>query len=849
MNNKLLGALMFSVLLAGCGDDNTKNPDNIKPVEPAPDSTAPKSNDPVWKYVTHGYIGLDGVSESRGKVHVSLGRRFDEVQTWGFACQLGANGLPSTVVVEEHGKKVTKQLYPKDADGTFDIRAAYQLNKPMDELTDEDRNKFFSTDCITRSKKFSIDGNEYYEMLRVRATNPELSASLDRNGHDVFADFNNDGNIVQLDASENGIDNPRPVIGENGDGQVELEIDLDEMNKWLENVGDHLGKGTARPDIYQLNHFSAFDLFRYIDFIRDDLEINITAVPFHSSKHGYSKLKIDNYELSELNTYEFTVNWDVNGDGKFTEVDNSYISSKFDKYNRQLELSHDKSYPAYFESNRWHFKANGDRGIDRGDRQLLTAFNYINIDRFSIREGQDVRFFPEAPTYTERRQWLWRNDIERHINQGGKINVPNEKAYPIDDKGRPYTYVNDFYFFDGDFYDRESATEEDYHQYALDMKVYPSNLRSDMYKPGVITAIDIMLSSNTHMDEKTGEFLLNDIDTPRFELSFWPLMVSGAIVNQFGVERAPIFGIGSGASVGNGLWMNFANKYAMEEFGAMVTDCDHYNIDGEQIFYKGKPLPDVKNTIVLDLKMCFLNNRNNSQGGYFTYDMLSSTHLPYGIEEFELTIYPQGRDAKYPVYDVNDTHDYVFNSGAVTMHKMDSKTYPAVAPDIATVSRLTTPTEDNPSGSAAVLKESHFGWKVADCTLCHNEAKDPKGHGGSSWPVNSASGFDTVQPYFCASCHGSNGAPEAHGAITTCFWCHSANSDGGLPNHGDAGALFLRKQDEFLGNVEFGSKRSPNTWGEQDKYPDTHMPKNSTYLMSKEWPDPWACGTCHIDKQ
>lgn len=113
-----------------------------------------------------------------------------------------------------------------------------------------------------------------------------------------------------------------------------------------------------------------------------------------------------------------------------------------------------------------------------------------------------------------------------------------------------------------------------------------------------------------------------------------------------------------------------------------------------------------------------------------------------------------------PLIHGKQTYDYDFGSPK--------------APDVATLRRFELPSKGQ--NNAPILDESHFGWKIADCTECHDDTRQPLGHGGHSWPINSADGFDVTQPYFCASCHGNNGAPVAHKTETRCFMCHSRDN-------------------------------------------------------------------------
>ncbi|WP_028114603.1 hypothetical protein [Ferrimonas kyonanensis] len=794
-----------------------------------PPSNAAGPDNPAWKHVDQGYIDLNGKSESTGIVTISLGRRINSVQQWMYACAIDANGNPVTKVAENGA---ITQLYPKDPDGTFAIRAAKQLGKSVNDLTEQDKGRFFGTDCVSNNTLIDVDGVQYPKLLQIRARASGAEPDSD------FADVNNDGIIINYDAAAQGIATHEPSI--NSKYPTTFEVNLDDVELWLNNVGDALTKGTSRPDLFQQGHFSAFDVFRYVDYLRSDLEITITAVPYN--------FEGNDYPLSELNTYEFTVNWDVNGDGIFDASDNQFSTSEIDDATPALEQRYDRQYPAYYNSNRWHFKFNNSRGYGKGDRTTLNGQNYIQIDRFLAREDQELRFFPELAGYTERREWLMKHDIKRHLANGGKINVPNDQAYPIDEQGRPYTFMELPYFLDGDVYDPNNLPTPI--PYAAHMKVTPHNLRSDMYQPGVITLMDIFLSANDHIANDDGTVLVDDPGTPTFAFSFWPVLSSGAIVNQFGLDKAPLFGQSAGGIPGGGIMIGFGSFFSSGEFGANVQDCRKFNIDGEQrLAGNGTPIPGVDQSIPYQAdRLCLLNFKNNGSGGYFVPDMLSAYQMPYGMERFSIMPYPIGRDpdVKDFLFYLNESYDFNFNRYESRIANNIPGSEGSIAADTATVRRLEIPPKNHSTGNAPLLNQTHFGWKIADCTQCHNDQKDPKGHGGSSWPVNSAEGFDNVQPYYCASCHGNNGAPQGHGAIATCYWCHAPDS--GLKNHGAASSNRLLHEQDWIANIIDGGTRNPNDWGNFSPYGARHVSTNSYYDTDKTWPDPWACGTCHQDQ-
>lgn len=818
MNNKFALASLLLLGLAACGsDDEPSTPIDPTPPPVNPDSTAPTPDHPGWEDVNTGYIDLNGKSESTGKVNVFIGRRVDTVQMWQYACAIDGTGKP-VMKTDESGKLT--QLYPVDVDGNFDLRVAAQLNIDTELLTAEHKQQFFGTDCISKNDYIKIDGVDYPRMLMVRAL------ALDANLPDeFFADFNDDNVTSYWDAAQHGIKTVEPTV--ENDYPTNFQVDLADVWNWLLNVGDDLGKGISRPDIFQAKHMSTFDLLRYVSSIRDDMEMTITAVPYN--------LEGNNFPLSDLYTYEYTISWDTNGDGIFSDEDNQFITNDaIDTKISAFENEYSRDYAAYYNSKRWHFVFNNSVGNDKGWRGSLNDHNYLHIDKFLIRDDQDIRFYPEYPGLKERREWLMSKDIERHINNGGKINVPVTESYPLDEDGRPFTYIENLFYLDVNSPEPVPVT------YANHMKVMPGNMRSDIFKPGVITMMDIFLSANEHIDKDNGSFLVKDPKYPKFKFTFWPVLSSGAQVNQFGLEEAPLFGQAAGADSTRGIIWDFGNNLSRGEFGASVKDCRKFNIDGQQ---RSSSIPT---ELSVDDWLCILNFKNGSNGGYYISELLSAYVMPFGMEYFRVNNYPLGRDpgAILPQSRFADRPtDYDFNWYARRLADSSDYGQGTVAPDISTLRVLQVATVENPSGSTKILNEEHFGWEIADCTQCHNEDKDPKGHGGRNWPVNAADGFNETQPYYCATCHGSNGATKGHDAIGTCYWCH--NSDNGLKNHREASSMKLMKESDWVANIIEGSTRPPQRYSNLSPYGEESIPVSSVYNTGKVFPDPYSCVTCH----
>ncbi|BDY04182.1 cytochrome c3 family protein [Ferrimonas sp. YFM] len=110
----------------------------------------------------------------------------------------------------------------------------------------------------------------------------------------------------------------------------------------------------------------------------------------------------------------------------------------------------------------------------------------------------------------------------------------------------------------------------------------------------------------------------------------------------------------------------------------------------------------------------------------------------------------------------------------------------------------------------APLSEAHFGWKVANCGMCHT----PKDMDYGKHP--SLVDDRVIEPAKCAECHGNNGAPEGHDQKAGCYRCHFD-----MVGHGDAiEANFTAHPFEKLGKGQ-----------------------------SATFPDPYSCVSCHANQQ
>lgn len=574
-------------------------------------------------------------------------------------------------------------------------------------------------------------------------------------------DTNGDGVINYRDAAEADV-----VNVESGITYIQQ---LQPMIDYLATNPDGLGAGTARPDIFKPGYYSVFDLLRYVVGTRDDMRFEGDIL---------------SYKDSELDTYEFTISWDSNGDGIFDANDG-------------------KNY----NSPHWHFAVTQSMGINGQDAVINGEMAYFNMDQFWLKDEQLIRFLPFVEEMTNRRKWNMRQGKERLAANDGKFIIPM------------VTHIDGFI---GQF---DVITQN--------IEVKAHNLRSDVFQDGVITEMDAWLS----VAEKTGA----DV---RF--SWWPIMSSGAKVNHFFMMHDP-WAVSVPAEYGG--WraaIPQSGEYAStNDFSYTPPTCD-FNRDGSSPATGLDPI---------DPQICKEEWQSfNGIGGFLLNDVYDATILTYPPEYIGLASIQ---------YFGNNSVEVDLKSGAVMemyvaenelQHTVlnnlgDFDLYPT--PDVtgtATLRYFPSATQDTVVGNAPILNEQHFGWKIADCTECHNDEKNPLGHGGQNWPTNSTDGFDYAQPYYCSSCHGNNGAPDGHNRGARCFWCHNTNNGDGIlmKHHGDASLAKFIPKEKNVSNLRHASTANVDNEVNFELYDDLwDASHNSDYTLSKKFPDPYACATCH----
>lgn len=440
-----------------------------------------------------------------------------------------------------------------------------------------------------------------------------------------------------------------------------------------------------------------------------------------------------------------------------------------------------------FNNSNWHFAFAQHSGDSRAMANNTGERSYARIDQFLAQPNQHLRFMPFSETMTKRRQQAWLKEQAYMEESDGKYIIPSLSVYAE--------------YYDPDFGPREP----DY--YIENLEVRAHNLRSDIYQPGVITFADVFLSAAEQGHE--------------FKLTWWPTLNDGTIVEHLTLQSTPV---GKGGTYrgyeGRTGWPEFLPDIRWPNDGAQREPCGNFGLDGKT-GSEGQ----------LDFDTCFRDFFAwNQQGGYHGMLTASARIQRYSHGPVWVSFVPMDMMIPYilPEYSANETIEHNFgNDDTVILQTLD---VPTTAED----------------GIAPILDDNHFGWQIADCNQCHNAEKDPKGHGGHSWPVNSADGFSVTQPYYCASCHGSNGAPERHNIDTSCFWCHSKDKQ--PKNHGTASTSRIQKSEDMFTNRLTQIERWAPLTNEPILQGDVVTGNNDAYKRDKAFPDPYSCGTCHTQK-
>ncbi len=505
------------------------------------------------------------------------------------------------------------------------------------------------------------------------------------------------------------------------DKKYVMTIQASELKRYM--------RESTRSDIFAEGQYSMLDLMLYVSSIRPDLDINLL------------------YFNTETNSYDFE-----------TTFNNEAVPSK----NWYANFLYDPG-----ESMR-------TQGIPR------TEVIYNRMDEFILRDDMIVRFQPFSNELTQRREQIFKDEVNRKNSYGDKVVVP---------------------FLQVDFGDGRG-----YVTVAKDIEVKPYNTRRDLFKEDVLTIVDVVLSAVDN----------HDVD---FEFTFWPTLATNTKYESYAVTS-----IEGKRATGLMGWTTYIGEFKADKdfyyYGAnlfpslndLIEEVPPYQAKCNWLRDRFGKLDERTATICVDeFNAAFSGNlihrsidtfvlQNPTEAVKFRWH--ASMASKWGTTDHNVI-----GDGKYPTYEISDL----------------------VAP----------------------LTSSHFGWNVADCGLCHKIEETHLSGDSPALP-------DTVEPYFCASCHGSNGAPKGHGEISYCFQCHS--KDKAMTNHGDASLTrfigdvdcsgYLAGESGPCSNVaeEYGSENPPirDKAGNHEVY-DSKLQTlgNSSWHTSTSFPDPYSCVTCH----
>lgn len=335
------------------------------------------------------------------------------------------------------------------------------------------------------------------------------------------------------------------------------------------------------------------------------------------------------------------------------------------------------------------------------------------------------------------------------------------------------------------------------------------NLRPDLFADGVYTIADALMSA--HNDES----LNVDIG-----FTVWPTLSTGSNVGAYAVTSVQ----GDRAEGFNGWLMYTGELETASDFfadGFMMGQTPTVEV---VLGNRSKYCPWIEDMTEQQAEWC-IADFNNQFGGNMLHHMSDSWVINYPHEVVQFKKSSQNGLWQVPTYHYADgQYDWYDISKAV-----------------------------------APMDESHFGWGIADCSQCHSIDNV---HLNGDSPLLPP----TAEPYYCAQCHGSNGAPSGHGEEARCHWCHSEDKQ--MNNHGGT-SLKLQVKDtechESIVDQSGNTVKGPcaNTLAETKGRPvhdkgnnfgayyeaDMLTSGSSDYHMDSQFPDPYSCVTCHPNTQ
>lgn len=326
---------------------------------------------------------------------------------------------------------------------------------------------------------------------------------------------------------------------------------------------------------------------------------------------------------------------------------------------------------------------------------------------------------------------------------------------------------------------------------ANNVEVKPYNLRPDLFNDNVVTAADVLMT----LDQELGQ----DIS-----FTFWPEISTSTKVNSYAVTS--VNGLGGGAMSGWSIYSGeaeaakdfYGREYTLEQILSAPT--------GTYCAWMGELTPELAEVCRVEYSA--------KNGGYALHLMSDITVMKYPTEIVTLS-FGNRHAGRWKITEANNAAD-----GKFTIYDLDN--------------------------AAHSLDENHFGWGIADCGLCHSIDNIHLQGDSPNLP-------DNVEPYYCASCHNSNGAPKGHGETARCFWCHSENKK--MEHHGDASMYSFASDINCSGDIAGQTGPCSNLVDSnpiRDKamnpteYSESLVTRgNSDWYTSESFPDPYSCITCH----
>ena len=524
-------------------------------------------------------------------------------------------------------------------------------------------------------------------------------------------------------------------------------------------------------------------------------------------------------------SYDFTVSFDANGDGDFNDLATNY-----------------DEWGDYQNSDSWGVAMAHSGGAMLNDFNGYLETVYDRLDETLVRDTTDVRIHPVSKAFRDRVWQSHKDEVQFKKDNGGKVIL---KAITLDMED------TDGYGTDGNQAGIETIAED------IEVKAY--NLRRDIYQEGVITSLDMVISANEAAKEA---------GSAEFGFTFWPTLYTGAKLGSYVMNEITHPGVGPSNTLrAEGLdgWNYSAgmNDYTLD---IIVTQggwpsaenftnpqmAEQYNLNRECLW-----LREEDGSITTAKAQECIDHWYGTFGGNKLHVAMDNMVRNHGMEY----VYFSWVKKMFLVYNVSQVNSV--NEGRLAG---DTYRFPAQVRgedyiDIADINEAVAP-----------LNDTHFGWNIADCALCHgiNDI-----HVSEDAPVLDEEDKVKVKPYFCASCHGGNGAPFAHGETSRCFWCHS--DDKAMKNHGQASKSMDFSEVEcqgaptlFRGPTNPGAHQEPFAEGTKgscaDKVPMQQVGKktwdgkgyeslpagrtrtlgNSDWHNTEDFPDPYSCVTCHI---